>query len=101
MARKGKPGQLGFNFEAEPEAPIPAPFAPPVETPLNPRDYPPWDSRYVQWFNSLSNYGRTLEQIRLDKITLRQDDAAWMKEFLEQRIKANQAWIDKEDNVPF
>lgn len=101
MGRKGKPGQLGFNFDEEPEAPVTLPFSPEPEPSKNPRDYPPWHPAYVAWFNQLSTYGRTLEQIRLDKITLKQDDSSWMKEFLQQRINTNQAWIDSQDNVPF
>lgn len=105
MARK-PPGQLGFNFEDEPEKPPVTlsyhaeafPAEPPAPAA---RDFPPWHPVYVQWFNGLSLYGRTMEQIRLDKVTLRSEDAAYMKEFLEQRIKTNQAWINSEDSVPF
>jgi hypothetical protein len=101
MARKPQ-NQLALDFDGQPEAPPESlPFVSETVYEASPRDYPPWDPRYVRWFNGLSEYGRVLEQIRLDKIVLQSDTHSWMKEFFESRIKRNQAWLDRENNVPF
>jgi hypothetical protein len=98
MARREKPGQLGFNFEADPEPPAPVP----VEAPsITGRDFPPWHPIYVQWWQGLGLYGRIREQIRLDRIALREEDESLFRALYENRIRANQTWLDRENNIPF